>query len=161
MLALSRTSNFFGTHCSLKNVMRHSSDALCGNTCVTLDGRTERIQAGKHNGIRTAFLPPVWADGGPVPRLACPWADESRYYVNLNETERRIWRQVLLARPIAEIARNEGVTRPAIYSRLLGKRGRGGMIEKSYWVLLWCIGRGLHPPGNRRAARWTGTKRPY
>ena len=66
------------------------------------------------------------------------WLDEPRLYINLNEVERRTWRQILSGVSINGIAEGEGVSRTAIYERIQGNRfGHGGMIGKNFWVLLW------------------------
>lgn len=94
---------------------------------------------------------PDWAAGGPNLVPSPHWAEDPRYYVNLNEVERRTWAQILEGQSVSAIARNESVTRQAIYGRLLGWHGYGGMISKNFWVLLWCIARGLYPrdPGRK------------
>ena len=44
----------------------------------------------------------------------------------------------LAAKSVASIAKEEGVSRAAIYARIQGNsRGQGGMIAKNFWVLLW------------------------
>jgi hypothetical protein len=107
-------------------------------SCQTLDGRRERVGLGKRNGRTTVLLTPEWIEGGPDAALPFPWLDDPRYYVNLNETQRRLWRLVLSGLSIRAIAQAEGVSRAAIYARIVGNsKGQGGMIAKNFWVLLW------------------------
>lgn len=83
------------------------------------------------------MLPPNWTD--ITPQQSCTlWIDDPRFYVNLNDVERRTWRQILSAASINTIAREEGISRAAIYARIQGNsKGQGGMIGKNVWVLLW------------------------
>ena len=84
------------------------------------------------------MLSPNWADRIPEQSCSRLWIDDPRYYVNLNDVERRTWRQILSASSINAIAREEGVSRAAIYARIQGNsKGQGGMIGKNVWVLLW------------------------
>jgi hypothetical protein len=114
-----------------------SDSSIHFQTCRTLDGRRVQIECGRRNGAATILLTPDWNDGGPRPAPSMPWLDDSRYFVNLNELEQQTWRQILSGRGIAAIARDEGVSRQAIYARLVGTHGYGGMIGKNFWVLLW------------------------
>ncbi len=64
--------------------------------------------------------------------------NKTKLYVNLNPVEARTWRQILSGKSISAIAREEGVSRAAIYSRIVGNsKDQGGMIAKNFWVLLW------------------------
>jgi len=110
-------------------------------TCQTLDGRREQVSVGKRNGRLMILLTPDWSEGGPERSLSFPWLNDPRYYVNLNEIERRTWRQVLSAFSISAIACQEGVSRQAIYARIEGKNGRGGMLAKNFYVLIWWLAR--------------------
>ena len=56
---------------------------------------------------------------------------------NLTELERCTWLAIIDGRLIPDIARDEGVSHPAIYQRIRGKNGKGGMIRKNHYVLLW------------------------
>ena len=77
-------------------------------------------------------------DGGPALAATTEdWFDNSKYYVNLNDIESRTWRQVLMGMSLSTIAREERVSRQAIYSRIAGTHGYGGMVSKNFWVLLW------------------------
>lgn len=106
--------------------------------CNALDGRFQRVSIGRRNGHPVVLLPPNWADDPPQQDASGQWIDEPRYYVNLNDIERRTWRQILSAVGINAIAREEGVSRAAIYARIQGNsKGQGGMIAKNVWVLLW------------------------
>jgi hypothetical protein len=106
-------------------------------SCRTLSGRSERVSSGRRNGYPAILLSPVWTDGGPRPSVSYPWLDQPKYYINLNDIECQTWRQILSGRSIAAIAKDEGVSRAAIYARIEGTHGYGGMIGKNFWVLLW------------------------
>lgn len=121
----------------------------------TLNGDLKPVNTARRNGKLVPLFPPDRLDDEPEnPQIEVDAAalrqSDSRYFVNLNSIECRTWRQILAALPIGVIARNEGVSRQAIYSRLLGRGGYGGMIAKNYWVLIWCIVRGLYPPKHSR-----------
>jgi hypothetical protein len=60
-------------------------------------------------------------------------------FLNLNEVQRRTWKLFLLGSTVAAVARAERVSRQAIYERVRGKNGRGGMIEKNFWVCFWWL----------------------
>ena len=93
---------------------------------------------GRRNGRPVLSLPLNWADNTPRQVCSDNWIDDPRFYVNLNDLERRTWRQILSAISINAIARQEGVSRAAIYARIQGNsKGQGGMIGKNVWVLLW------------------------
>lgn len=124
----------------LQPVAVHISDdsTILFQSCNALDGHSERVSLCRRNGHPTILLPPNWADDGPEKDASGLWIEDPRYYVNLNEVERRTWRQILSAVSINTIARYEGVSRAAIYARIQGNsRGQGGMIGKNVWVLLW------------------------
>jgi hypothetical protein len=127
-----------------------TSDVFYYRVCRDLFGTAHAITAGKRNGMPAIFIPPAchWHNH-PAPD-SFEWLDTLKYYVNLNDLERRTWHQVLSGLSISAIARNERVSRQAIYTRLLGTRDRGGMIEKNYWVLVWCVARDLYPRRDRR-----------
>jgi hypothetical protein len=107
-------------------------------TCNTLDGRSEKVGLGRRNGHAVVMLSPNWADRTSEQSCSRLWMDDPRFYVNLNDLERRTWRQILSAISINAIAAEEGVSRAAIYARIQGNsKGHGGMIAKNFWVLLW------------------------
>jgi hypothetical protein len=108
--------------------------------CRDLYGGVRQIGAGRRNGRPAIFLPPGIAEPialpDPSPAL---WAQE-RLFVNLTPIERETWRKILQARSIASVAKEKGVSRAAIYARIEGDcKGRGGMVAKNYWVLLWWL----------------------
>ena len=114
------------------------NSAILFQTCNTLDGRSARVALGRRNGRPVVLLPPNWADAAAQKACSSAWIDDPRFYVNLNTTERRTWRQILSAISINAIAAEEGVSRAAIYARIQGNsKGHGGMIGKNIWVLLW------------------------
>lgn len=123
----------------LHSVTVTTSDPLATfQSCRTLDGHTEPIAFARRGGRRVATMNPVWAEGGPSVVPSCPWIDDPRFYVNLNQIESRTWRQILSGLSIRAIAEGEGVSRSAIYNRIAGNRlGHGGMVGKNVWVLMW------------------------
>jgi hypothetical protein len=127
-----------------------TSDVFYYRACCDLFGNARPVSIGKRNGIPTVFVPPAGQSDTPPPATSFEWLDTPKYYVNLNEIERRTWHQVLSGLSISAIARNERVSRQAIYTRLLGTRDCGGMIQKNYWVLVWCVARDLYPRRERR-----------
>ncbi len=126
----------FATHAVAVKISDDSS--ILFRTCTALDGHSERITLGRRNGSPVALLPPNWADAADQPVTSGDWIDDRRLYVNLNDVERRTWRQILSGVSINAIAVGDGVSRAAIYARIQGNRlGQGGMIGKNFWVLLW------------------------
>lgn len=66
--------------------------------------------------------------------------EQPRLYVNLNPIETETWKKLLKGQTIRDIAHEEGVSRQAVYSRIVGNsKGQGGMIGKNFWVLLWWL----------------------
>lgn len=124
-------------------------DLLRFRRCSDLHGNTVSVTAGKRNGKPCAFLRPLSEDSAaaPEPREI---AEQQKLFINLNPTEHETWRRLLAGQSVASIARDEGVSRSAIYSRIEGNsKGQGGMIAKNFWVLLWWrLRRKLLTPGN-------------
>lgn len=118
----------------------------------TLDGSEEKASLARRGGKLILSVAP----GAHEPTLDDPrppaWEDDGRYYVNLNETERRTWRMILQGRNESEIARAENVSPQAIRARIQGNsRGQGGMIRKNFWVLLWWLAKsGTRPLRERK-----------
>jgi hypothetical protein len=117
-------------------------ETLLIRQCSGLDGSILSIQVGKRNGQAAPIFHPDWT------RMDLPVDDRSNderieairreLSVNLNPVERRTWEQLINDRSIAEIARDEGRTRSAIYERIRGNsKGQGGMIAKNPYVALW------------------------
>jgi hypothetical protein len=55
----------------------------------------------------------------------------------LTKIERRTWWRILDGWSIDAIAEADGVRRAAIYARIRGTRGTGGMVRKNAWVARW------------------------
>jgi hypothetical protein len=103
-----------------------------------LSGTPHRISRGKRNGRPVAFFAPTALE--PVEPAAEPidYSEQSRLFVNLNALESATWKRLLTAQSIASIAKEDGVSRAAIYARIEGNgTGQGGMTAKNFWVLLW------------------------
>lgn len=111
-------------------------DLLEFRRCSDLYGNTVSVDWGKRNGQPHVFVPPTSIrEATPEPEEV---TEQEKLFVNLTPTERNTWRKLLSGQSIAAIAREEGVSRPAIYSRIAGNRkGQGGMVAKNFWVLLW------------------------
>jgi hypothetical protein len=105
--------------------------------CRNLGGELVSVTAGRRNGKPAVFFPPDLE--GPFEHHEHEDArDQERFFINLNSVERETWRKLLAAQSIASIAKEEGVSRAAIYARIQGNnKGQGGMIAKNFWVLLW------------------------
>jgi hypothetical protein len=114
-----------------------SFDLLRFRRCRDLHGNPVTVTAGRRNGKPAAFIRPLSEDLSPAPEPQ-EFREQSRLYVNLNSIEGDTWRKLLGGQSIASIAKEEGVSRSAIYSRIQGNsKGQGGMVSKNYWVLLW------------------------
>lgn len=101
----------------------------------TLDGHCESVSLGKRNGKPALLLRPTFEE---QPSAAPDWADNQKYYTNLNELEHRTWKRLLGGWTLSEIAREDRVSRAAVRARIQGNsKGQGGMIAKNFWVLLW------------------------
>src|SRR3954467_6450380 len=59
--------------------------------------------------------------------------------LNLTPRQARTWLAILSGKNLSEIAREEGVSRAAIYCRIRGTNGRGGLIERNLWALIWWL----------------------
>lgn len=62
----------------------------------------------------------------------------------LNAIERRTWWRILDGWSLPAIAEADHVSRAAIYCRIRGTNGHGGMVRKNRWVALWWEARALH-----------------
>ena len=108
--------------------------------CRDLYGGVRQIGSGRRNGRPAIFLPPGIAEPIAPPDPSPNLWEQERLFVNLTPIERETWRKILQARSIASVAKEEGVSRAAIYARIEGDcKGRGGMVAKNYWVLLWWL----------------------
>lgn len=115
------------------------SEAGCLQQYRRLDGSIERVSLGRRNGRLLAILPPSCTEP-PGHEETLEIYEQSRLYVNLNPVETETWKKILKGQTIRDIARDEGVTRQAVYSRIAGNsKNQGGMIGKNFWVLLWWL----------------------
>jgi hypothetical protein len=105
-----------------------------------LRGSVQSVSGGRRNGKPAVFFPRSLAEP-PDPAAEQPaLCEQPRLFVNLNALERETWRKILQAQSIASIAKQEGVSRAAIYARIQGNnKGQGGMVAKNFWVLLWWL----------------------
>jgi hypothetical protein len=106
--------------------------------CRDLRGSIQRVSVGRRNGRPAAFFSPTLSDPASPEPPEPDREQQGRLFVNLTPTECETWRKLLRAQSVASIAREEGVSRNAIYARIQGNaRGQGGMIAKNPWILLW------------------------
>lgn len=113
-------------------------EVLAFRACRDLEGTIQRIDAGRRNGKPVVFFVPDLFRPGERSKEPYDFRDDERFFVNLNPVERSTWRRILSAQSIAAIAKEDRVTRSAVYARVEGNRkGQGGMIAKNFWVLLW------------------------
>jgi hypothetical protein len=121
-------------------MVKHDSDLLYIAACRDLKGDVHRVQIGRRNRRPTPILGPEWV----TPALH--WEVEPKRInadlleqicINLTPTERRTFLQLLEGRSIPDIARDEGVSHVAIYVRIRGKDGQGGMAAKNPYVGMW------------------------
>jgi hypothetical protein len=105
-----------------------------------LRGSVQSVSGGRRNGKPAVFFPRSLGEA-PDPTAEQPdLCEQQRLFVNLNALERETWRNILQAQSIASIAKQEGVSRAAIYARIQGNnKGQGGMVAKNFWVLLWWL----------------------
>ncbi|MEN6537895.1 MAG: hypothetical protein ABFD89_29865 [Bryobacteraceae bacterium] len=111
--------------------------ALLFHSCADLRGEVRRIEVGKRNGRLCAFFGPEWSEGPAELDQTEPLDLIEVLCENLNRDERRIWMRLMDGCSLRELAREEGVSRSALYFRLRGRRGRGGMIAKNRYVAAW------------------------
>jgi hypothetical protein len=62
--------------------------------------------------------------------------------MNLTSVEQRTWIRLLQTPSVSAVAKEEGVTRTAIYARIRGSRRSPGMIHKNPFVAQWWARRG-------------------
>lgn len=110
-------------------------DAITLGRCARVDGSPITVDIIKRNQklvpiLRREVLNTDPLEPGHRPRLP------SRLE-NLNATQSRTFDQILQGKSISAIAEAEGVSRAAIYSRIRGSHGRGGMIRRNLWAFLW------------------------
>jgi len=116
---------------------QNSPELLQFRRCRDLHGNSVDLTFGRRNGKPAVFLPPIFEDPAPAPEPQ-ELTDRSKHFINLNPVERETWKKLLRAQSVASIAKEEGVSRAAIYARIQGNScGQGGMIAKNFWVLLW------------------------
>ncbi len=104
----------------------------------TLDGRLEPVDVARHNGRLIARFSPAHTDPEGTRAAGSDFRRLIREVMYaLNRTERRTWGLLLLGNSIVEVARAERVSRAAIYERIRGSKGCGGMIRKNDYVRIW------------------------
>ncbi len=84
-------------------------------------------------------------DADPAVDNPRPFAVRRRVLRDLTRIERRTWRRILAGWAIDTIARADGISRAAVYARIRGSDGRGGMVRKNPYVARWWAGRRALP----------------
>lgn len=113
-------------------------ETLRFRVCRDLHGAMQNVSGGKRNGKPAIFFPQRTTEAAPPTTPEPDICEQARLFVNLNPLERQTWCKILSAQSVASIAKEEGVSRAAIYARIQGNiKGQGGMIGKNVWVLLW------------------------
>jgi hypothetical protein len=118
----------------------HDLEVLFFQTASGLDGRSREVQIGRRNRQPVPLFHPNWAvpdilQGDQEEQLDMELLDEVA--INLTPVERQTWRQILDGRTIPDIARDQGVSHAAIYIRIRGKDGTGGMVSRNPYVRRW------------------------
>jgi hypothetical protein len=113
-------------------------ETLFFRRCADVSGTCQQLQFGRRNGRLSVFLGRSFDHPPEDEASDAAFSEREHLFINLNPVERGTWRKILAAQSITSIAKEEGVSRAAIYARIQGNRfGQGGMIGKNFWVLLW------------------------
>ena len=101
--------------------------------CRTLDGRLEPVDTARQNGRVVPRFPRSITEPPPSDETETAEYRELVEEVseNLNAVERGTWLRILDHQPILEIAKEDGVTRAAIYDRI------HRMVEKNEYCAIW------------------------
>ena len=119
--------------------MDHSDvEAVFYQRYSDLTGTTQVLQMGKRNGQRVPVLGPECTEVGESEDEAADTEElREELCYGLNETERRTWLKIINGQSVLDIARDEGIKRAAIYSRIRGSKRSQGMIHKNFYVARW------------------------
>lgn len=106
---------------------------------ANLNGGHTDVQFGRRNGRRVPLFGRSCTDrpDADLPAVNDELLDELCY--GLSPIERRTWTRLVHQQPVMEIAKEDGVSASAIYSRIRGSKKSRGMICKNVYVLLWWI----------------------
>jgi hypothetical protein len=113
-------------------------EALFFRRFSDFQGKEQTIQMGRRNGQRVPLLAPSVTEveeQGRDETETLELQDELCY--DLNPVERRTWLKIIFGQSLLDIAKDEGVKRPAIYSRIRGSKKSRGMIHKNFYVARW------------------------
>lgn len=103
-----------------------------------LDGAPLAFDIIRRNGVPALAYRRSWdAAASPPPTGELSFAFRLSVLAGLTPCERRTWRRLLDAWPVETIPRADGVSRAAVYARIRGTRGGGGMVRKNPWVRRW------------------------
>lgn len=124
--------------------MPDQDDSLLFQACCDLSGRVYSLSCTRRNGRPVLQFSPDWDLPCPEPE---PHDEEYEEVVailceNLTPCQERTFLRLLDDASIRTLAAEEGVSRPAIYSRLLGtKKYPGGMAARNAFVRAWLVRR--------------------
>ncbi len=114
------------------------NETLYFRSCRNLSGKSRDLSFCKRNGRPEPIFPPNWSeqeqesDNQELQELI----EEICY--GLSPIERSTWLLLIDGLSLSEIARNDCVSRQAIYARIRGtKKSPGGMIAKNEYVAIW------------------------
>lgn len=109
----------------------------------SFDGTIQPLDVGKRNGHPAAIFHPSLISAAPGGAGNGDGHRASKrirraFFSGLTRIERRTWAKALEGKSFREIAREEGVSRTAIYERFRGNsKGQGGMIAKNPYAAVW------------------------
>lgn len=123
-------------HCVCMTV---TTDEITFQAYRTLDGSVRHTTRIRRNGYWTLQFDPEPASDASADPDHPVFADvpTENLVRNLTATQRRTWLRILAGRSISDIAEEENRSREAIYERIRGKNGDGGMAARNSWVCLW------------------------
>jgi len=117
---------------------RDDSDALQFRHYRSVDGRVRPLDVIRRNSkLVPQFSAADLQFPDKEPSAVCTCRELPGKFLNLTPVQARTWEQILAGKTISDIARNERVSRAAIYQRIRGSSGRGGMTRRNLWVFIW------------------------
>ena len=115
-------------------------EVLWVRSCSGIEGGSEPLQIGRRNSRAVPLMHPKWISPDFLQQQPAEEIDVAlleNICRNLSPLERQTWLSILDGRSIPDIARDHGVTHVAVYERIRGKKGHGGMIRKNPYVRRW------------------------
>jgi hypothetical protein len=112
-------------------------DILHFHCCRDFDGSIRPVDLYRRNGRLAVCVHRVTSDAGPVDAEDPFIRHRTVLAAGLTAIEERTWHRLVSGWSIDVIAAAEGVSRAAIYARIRGSHGTGGMVHKNAWVAHW------------------------